>query len=164
MTLNLEGGLLFLVVITSLPLQRLVYSPEETFKLAASFAASLDPGDVVFLQGPMGSGKTHFVRGICAGLGMENLYEVDSPTYTLVNHYSCGKGIDHLDLYRFQSAEALDDIHFDELLQADTIKLIEWPERIVNRGPIRVDYLVKIKPISETERSIQLFDTKEVTP
>ncbi len=61
---------------------------------------------------------------------MAELWEVDSPTYTIVNHYDAGPGVDHLDLYRFGEESELEEIDFEDMLASDTIKLVEWPERL----------------------------------
>jgi len=105
-------------------------SEEGTENLAIAFAAWVQPGDLVLLQGDLGAGKTRFVRGLCQGLGMTELWEVDSPTYTVVNHYDVADGVDHIDLYRLNSVGELDEIGFDEMLSSSSIVVVEWPERL----------------------------------
>lgn len=105
-------------------------SPDDTLNIAQALAQELEPGHIVLLHGPLGSGKTLFVRGICRGLGMKELWEVSSPTYTLVNAYPAGPGVLHLDLYRIEGRDDLEAIDFDGILTNAQIKLIEWPERI----------------------------------
>lgn len=148
--------------IQSLPFVSRTTRPEATFEIAASFASLLTEGDVVFLQGEMGAGKTHFVRGICAGLGMANLYEVDSPTYTLVNHYEVGPGVDHLDLYRLSEPEELEEIGLDGIFDAKTLKLIEWPERLRHYPLNTVNYLVQLTRVSDQARDISIQVPTEV--
>lgn len=106
----------------------------------------------------MGSGKTHFTRGICAGLGMQNLFEVDSPTYTLVNHYDVGPGLDHLDLYRFNDPQALEEIDLAGILASNSIKVIEWPERLAGFPLEKLDFLVKLRVIDENVRELSIHD------
>jgi len=102
------------------------HTPEATEALAAGFAARLAPGDVVTVSGELGSGKTTFVRGACAALGVRE--NVTSPTYTIGHRYH-GDGVEvsHLDLYRFHgfSASEWGDLepYFD-----DAIVFVEWPE------------------------------------
>lgn len=156
MWLEIEGGTPFLVAINSLPYACRTDSPEATFEIAASFASFLKEGEIVFLQGEMGTGKTHFARGVCAGLGMADLFEVDSPTYTLVNHYEVGPGVDHLDLYRMSDPEELEEINLDGILNASTIKLIEWPERLIGFPVKNVDYLIRLCAISDSRRQIEI--------
>ena len=98
-------------------------SPEETEAVAARLAARLEPGDVVYVAGELGSGKTTFVRGACRALGVAG--PVTSPTYTIGHRY---KGVSHLDLYRVERlAEA--DWGALEPYFADAVVFVEWPER-----------------------------------
>ncbi len=112
------------------PMQAMTRNADETFAYASRMAVLLKPGDLILLKGPLGAGKTHFVRGLCWGLGLKEIWEVDSPTYTVVNHYDVGPGVDHIDLYRFEHGGDLDEIGFDEILADSSIKLVEWPERL----------------------------------
>ena len=101
-------------------------TPEETQSLAAELAARLAPGDVVTVSGEMGSGKTTFVRGACAALGVRE--NVTSPTYTIGHRYhGSGVEVSHLDLYRFEGFSAAEwgdlEPYFD-----DAIVFVEWPE------------------------------------
>lgn len=129
--------------------------PSETAAIAAQFATLVNPGDIILLSGPLGAGKTQFVRGFCQGMGMTGIWEVDSPTYTVVNHYDVGSGIDHIDLYRLSSAAELEEIDFDGMMAAKTIKLIEWPERL-DDYPIERAYLIKLAVEGEEERSLTI--------
>jgi tRNA threonylcarbamoyladenosine biosynthesis protein TsaE len=101
-------------------------SPEETEALAAELAARLVQGDVVTVSGELGSGKTTFVRGACAALGVRE--RVTSPTYTIGHRYHGARGeVSHLDLYRFQGMSPAEwgdlEPYFD-----DAIAFVEWPE------------------------------------
>ena len=96
--------------------------------LGASLARALDSGLIVHLNGELGAGKTTLVRGVLRGLGHEG--NVRSPTYTLVEPYElAGRHIYHLDLYRLADPEELEWIGIRDLLDADSVALIEWPER-----------------------------------
>jgi len=101
-------------------------SPEETAAVAADLAATLRVGDVVTVSGELGTGKTTFVRGACAALGVHE--HVTSPTYTIGHRYHGAHGeISHLDLYRFQGVSNAEwgdlEPYFDE-----AIAFVEWPE------------------------------------
>jgi tRNA threonylcarbamoyladenosine biosynthesis protein TsaE len=101
-------------------------TPEETEALAAALAERLRPGDVVTVAGELGSGKTTFVRGACAALGVRE--HVTSPTYTIGHRYHGDRGeVSHLDLYRFAGVSAAEwgdlEPYFD-----DAIAFVEWPE------------------------------------
>ncbi|MEO5800746.1 MAG: tRNA (adenosine(37)-N6)-threonylcarbamoyltransferase complex ATPase subunit type 1 TsaE [Gemmatimonadales bacterium] len=84
-------------------------------------------GSVVWLQGPLGAGKTTLVRAIARGRGIEG--EATSPTYALVHHYEAPRGsVYHLDCYRLRTPEQAADLDWETLVRADLL-LIEWPER-----------------------------------
>lgn len=109
-------------------------SPRETIDLARRFAAQLVPGDVVTLAGPLGSGKTQFVRGVCEGLNVRA--HVASPTFTLINEYDAPLGkVVHVDLYRITRKAELAELGIDEYLNSRCLCLIEWPEIIVDLLP-----------------------------
>lgn len=91
-------------------------------------AEGLGPGAVVALNGPLGAGKTHFAKGIVAGLGSRD--EVTSPTFSLVNEYrSGGIPVFHFDFYRLDSAEEVLRIGWDEYLDEEGVVLVEWADK-----------------------------------
>ncbi len=101
-------------------------SPQETEALAAGLARRLAPGDVVTVAGELGSGKTTFVRGACAALGVRE--RVTSPTYTIGHRYH-GDGVEvaHLDLYRFERVSPAEWGDLEPYFEG-TIAFVEWPE------------------------------------
>lgn len=130
---------------------RFTRSPEETAALARELASLLEPGDVVLVSGGLGAGKTTFVRGLAAGLGIDP-DEVCSPTFTLIHEYRGGRlTLYHADLYRLDR-EAADDLGIEELGARDGILAIEWPDRLMHGlpGARRVD----IEIVDETTRRI----------
>ncbi len=102
-------------------------SPEETRALAAALLAELKPGAVLALHGELGSGKTCFVQGLAAAMGVRQT--VTSPTFTLVNEYAGCHPLYHIDLYRLRGAGDLAGLGLDDYLESDGITVIEWAER-----------------------------------
>jgi len=106
--------------------ETLTHSPEETEALAAELAARLVSGDVVTVSGELGTGKTTFVRGACAALGVRE--HVTSPTYTIGHRYhGAGIEVSHLDLYRFQGVSAAEWGDLEPYFE-DAVAFVEWPE------------------------------------
>lgn len=101
-------------------------SEAETEAVGAAFARDLNAGAVVFLEGPLGAGKTAFVRGMARGLGAP-VGDVSSPTFTLLQEYSGRLTLFHADLYRLSPAE-VDDLGLLDV-SAEGILAVEWPER-----------------------------------
>jgi tRNA threonylcarbamoyladenosine biosynthesis protein TsaE len=105
-------------------------SEAETISFAERFAGRLVPGDVVALNGDLGSGKTQFVKGVCLGLGVVDV--VTSPSYLIMNQYKAvrnGAGafpIFHFDFYRIRSVSELYDLGVEEYFYGKGICLIEW--------------------------------------
>ena len=128
-------------------------SQDDTERLAEALAAQLHPGSVVLLSGPLGAGKTAFVRGLARGLGVDP-DEVSSPTFTLVHEYRGGRlRLFHADLYRLGRAGA-EDLGLDELGAHDGVLAIEWPDRLGHAfsGAIEVEIAVE----DETSRRIEI--------
>ena len=101
------------------------HSPAETFAHGREIAATLRAGDVLALDGDLGAGKTHFVKGIAAGLGCEG--DVTSPTFTLVHEYTGGRlPLFHFDFYRLESGDEVLRIGLDDYLGAGGVLVIEW--------------------------------------
>ena len=100
-------------------------TPEETERIAARLAGGLVPGDVVLVQGELGSGKTTFVRGAARALGVEG--PVTSPTYTIGHRYKGRVDVSHLDLYRFESMSNSEWGDLEEYFEAAVV-FVEWPE------------------------------------
>lgn len=100
----------------------------ETLEAGRALGARLSPGTTVLLYGDLGAGKTAFVRGLAAGVGLDP-DQVTSPTFTIVQEYRGPVTLQHVDLYRLSPAE-VEDIALDDLMDARTVMAIEWPERL----------------------------------
>ncbi|WP_420585512.1 tRNA (adenosine(37)-N6)-threonylcarbamoyltransferase complex ATPase subunit type 1 TsaE [Ruegeria sp.] len=107
-------------------------SPEDTAAMATRLGAELRPGDILLLEGEIGTGKTHFARSLIQSL-MTVPEDVPSPTFTLVQAYDTPPGeIWHCDLYRLSALEEIEELGLSEAFDS-AICLIEWPEKL---GPL----------------------------
>jgi tRNA threonylcarbamoyladenosine biosynthesis protein TsaE len=101
---------------------------DEMQALGAKLAASMLPGQVVYLCGSLGAGKTTFVRGFLRRLGYEG--KVKSPTYTLVEPYETEKfEVFHFDLYRLNDPAELAEIGLEDYFKPSAVCLVEWPDK-----------------------------------
>ena len=92
------------------------------------------PPLVVGLSGPLGAGKTVLVQAICRGYGV--IGAVTSPTFALVHEYAAPRSVVyHIDLYRITGPEELTALAWDEIVSAQALVLVEWPERAGARMP-----------------------------
>jgi tRNA threonylcarbamoyladenosine biosynthesis protein TsaE len=106
---------------------------EETFDLGKQIGAQLIGGEILLLNGPLGAGKTVFVKGLAAAIKIDP-EDVTSPSFTLVNPYSGQLPLFHIDLYRLdEGAAAAHAVDLDELLNDEqAVVVIEWAERMGN--------------------------------
>jgi len=112
-------------------------SVDETRALAAALSAIARPGDLVLLAGDLGAGKTAFVQGFGAGLGVEE--RITSPTFTLAQQYEGRLRVHHLDVYRLDQLSEVVELGLAELLDDGGVVLIEWGDAILPALPN--DYL-----------------------
>jgi tRNA threonylcarbamoyladenosine biosynthesis protein TsaE len=131
----------------------------QTQALGGRLAGLLAVGDVLALAGDLGAGKTTFVQGIAAGLGITAA--VTSPTFVLVNSYRLpgGARLQHADCYRLKDAPLeMWDIGLADLLEGDDIVVIEWSDRIPGLLPAeRLDILFEYAD-GDAERRRLTFD------
>lgn len=120
-------------------------SPDETARAGAALGRVLAPGDVVALDGELGAGKTCFAEGIARGLGVAADERIASPSFTLVNEHSGRIRLFHIDLYRLERADELDEIGFFDYLDGGGVAVVEWFDRFADLKPgERLDIRIEI--------------------
>ena len=129
-------------------------STEETIDLGKKFAASLVPGDIVALSGNIGTGKTHFIKGVAQGFGYK--IDVTSPTFNILHEYSTSEIVlYHFDFYRLENANELKNIGFYEYLYGGGISLLEWSDKVVEFLPDNI-WQIHIQTLDENIRVINI--------
>jgi tRNA threonylcarbamoyladenosine biosynthesis protein TsaE len=106
------------------------HSPQETMDLGCRLGRRLRGGEIFAVCGPLGSGKTHLIKGIAAGAGAEDRTNVTSPTFVIINQYAGRLDIYHIDAYRLDSIAEFEALGFDDLCYPQSVVLIEWADKI----------------------------------
>lgn len=119
----------------------LSHSQRQTKNWGKRLARLLEGGEIIGLEGELGTGKTCFVRGVAEGLEVEDNVWIRSPTFTLINEYHGRLPVYHIDLYRVSSHLQQQDLDLREYFYGDGVSLVEWFE-----------YL----PASEVEECLQI--------
>lgn len=129
-------------------------STDQTLRLGERLARHLRKGDILCLEGELGSGKTTLIKGIAKGLKIVS-QKVTSPTFVLMNAYEGRLPLYHFDLYRLEEIHEISSIGYEEFLYGHGVAVIEWAERLGALTP--KEYLrVELKHKGENERSITL--------
>ena len=135
---------------------------KETLNLGEKLSHKLNPQSIVLLQGPIGAGKTSFVKGIAKGLSISE--DITSPTFALSHHYISGKiPLIHLDLYRLENSSSAKEVFFteeEEALQSKAILVIEWPELI--EPLIENFWKIEISYAKNCGRDYKIWDPKNL--
>ena len=127
-------------------------SPAETESAGRDFAQGLHAGNVIALVGPLGAGKTQFVKGLAAGIGAR--VPVTSPTFTLVHEYTGGRvPIYHFDFFRLEESGSVQRLGLDEYFFGDGISVVEWADKFPDLIPVGARW-ISFDSKSETRRSI----------
>ena len=101
---------------------------DETHALGQRLGAVLRAGDVVVLDGELGTGKTVLAKGIAVALGIDE--PVVSPTFTVMREYDAPTPLVHVDVYRLDHLQELHDLGFDDLVGGDAVTVVEWGDRV----------------------------------
>ena len=103
-------------------------SAADTIELGARIGNRLRPGQVITLEGPLGSGKTTLVKGIARALNIDEA--VTSPSFTLISEYQGSLPLYHMDLYRIDEPEEFELLGAEEMMYGGGVTVIEWGEKI----------------------------------
>jgi tRNA threonylcarbamoyladenosine biosynthesis protein TsaE len=126
---------------------------EETEAIARRVGEEAPPGTMLLLFGDLGAGKTAFVRGLAAGLGVDP-GDVSSPTFTLIQEYRGRLRLQHVDLYRVRPGGEVEELGLDEFAARGDLVAIEWADRL--EAPMPGAMIVRIADLGEDLRRIEL--------
>ena len=134
---------------------------KETIQLGEKFAQDLNPKSIILLKGPIGAGKTSFVKGIAEGLCIKE--DITSPTFALSHHYSSGKiPLIHMDLYRLEDDLMAKEFFLseeEEAIQNEAIMVIECPELI--QPVLNNFWRIEISYCANFGRNYKIWDPKK---
>ena len=123
-----------------------------TERFGCEFAAKLKKGSVLALEGELGSGKTHFVKGVAAGLG--SAAEVTSPTFTLIHEYLDARlPIYHFDFFRVEDRRSAERLGLDDYFFDDGVSIIEWADKFPELIP---GHAIWIRFATKSERAREI--------
>lgn len=131
----------------------LSHSVEDTYEVASEIAKKIGPSDTICLFGDLGAGKTTFVKGLVKSFGVAP-EQVSSPTFVYLNIYQGPVSFYHFDLYRLKDEAAFLSMGFDEYLDQEGIKCIEWSEKIASILPSNV-IKITLTHVNEGTRQIE---------
>ena len=129
-------------------------SAHETQALGARLGKLLQKGSVISLTGELGAGKTTFIQGLARGMGARET--VNSPSFVLINEYRSGKiPLIHLDLYRLDSVDQIEELGIADYFNQPVVVVIEWGEKMAALLP-RDCQTITLEVVNEKERKICL--------
>jgi tRNA threonylcarbamoyladenosine biosynthesis protein TsaE len=129
------------------------HGPSETRSFAARLAQRLEAGDVIWLSGDLGAGKTTFAQGLGRGLHID--VPIISPTFVLIREYKGRLPLYHVDLYRLGDACEIANLGLPDYLDGDGVCVLEWSERLDARGEMPGLH-IRIEPRGESARDLTL--------
>jgi len=134
------------------------HSEEETIELGRKIARELPQKSVVLLIGNLGAGKTTLAKGILSGLGVAKADDVTSPTFTLIHEFGPrdnSRRVYHIDLYRLETHQQVATLGLEEILDRESVVLIEWGERFPDLFPAgRIE--IRLQALSDSARQITI--------
>jgi len=131
-------------------------STSETIRLGKKIGKLLTAGDVVALVGELGAGKTQFIKGLAAGVGMGNPTYISSPSFTLINEYPGKIPFYHVDLFRLAREKDAEDLGLEDYFQGGGITAIEWADKIPSLLPKEMLF-IHIAYTGKNKRSLEII-------
>jgi len=136
-------------------------SVQETIELGRKIGSQLKGSEVIAVCGPLGSGKTHLIKGIAAGAGAQSSKDVTSPTFVIINEYVGRLDIYHIDAYRLNSVAEFEMLGFDDFCYPQSVVLIEWADK-VESALVRIDYIrIELIHAGLTKRQMHISNIPE---
>ena len=137
------------------PFRAVSRSPGETRMIGYAFGKGLDRGDIVYIYGDIGAGKTVFTSGVAAALGIRDY--ITSPTFTIANFYEGSLPLCHFDAFRIENGDELLETGFFDYSGGNCVVIVEWADRLNGYMPdSRIDVFIETVNFSETERIIRI--------
>ncbi len=130
-------------------------SVRETVQLGRRIGRFLRPGQVVALVGELGSGKTHLIKGLAAGVGVKRAGRIASPSFTLIHEYQGRIPFYHIDLYRLTAEEEAQGLGLEEYLGGAGVTAVEWADRVPSLLPKELLW-IRFRFLDPHGRSIRL--------
>ncbi len=130
----------------------IAHLPEDTEKFAKELANLFQDGDIILLEGNLGTGKTFLVQKICRHWLITD--DVTSPTFAIMQHYQGDVIVNHFDFYRLKNETELQNLGWEEIAYGSGITFIEWPQLIKDK--LDRYYLIKIE-FSDGLRHFELY-------
>lgn len=127
----------------------------ETVRIGKSIGSRLLPGDVVALVGELGAGKTQFIKGLAAGVGIGNPAYISSPSFKLINEYPGEITLYHIDLFRLEGEKEGEELGLEDYFQGRGITAIEWADKILSLLPEEILW-IEIHYTGENSRSLEI--------
>ena len=156
----------------TLTLDSISHSASQTQRLGMRLGELLQGGELILLDGQLGTGKTTFTQGLAQGMGIDD--NINSPTFTLLKEYAGqfrpvtspgvlpirGPALYHFDLYRLDNPEEIVDLGFEDYFFSNDVCVVEWAEKADSFWP--AEHLnIRMKIMSETKRGMLFIATGE---
>jgi len=127
----------------------------ETIRVGKDIGRRLLPGDVVALVGELGAGKTQFIKGLAAGVGVGNSTYVSSPSFTLIHEYPGETPFYHIDLFRLGREKEAEELGLEVYFQGSGVTAIEWADKIPSLLPKEILF-VSMAYIDKNIRALEI--------